>query len=180
MPIPVLDLAILLLAGAAAWRLGSAWLKYRGQRAITCPENHRPAGVVLDAKHAAATAFGKAPELRLSNCTRWPERAGCGQECLSEIRESGPDCLVRNIVAAWYGEKVCASCGQPIGKIDWSGSRPALLLADQISVEWSQVPTDELVETLAVALPICFACHTANRLVKEHPELVTDRHRAGV
>lgn len=180
MPIPFLDLVILLVAGAAVWVLGSAWLKYRGQRIIQCPENHRPAGVVLDAAHAAATVFGGEAKLRLSSCSRWPEKAGCGQECLTEIREAGPDCLVRNIVAGWYGEKACASCGQPIGKIDWSGSPPALLLADRISVEWKQVPADELVETLAVALPICFACHTTNRLVQEHPELVTDRHRTGV
>jgi hypothetical protein len=87
---------------------------------------------------------------------------------------------MRNIVADWYGGKVCASCGQPIGKIDWTGSRPAVLLAEQVSVEWNEIPADELVGTLAAAVPICFACHMANRLVKEHPELVTDRHRAGV
>ena len=55
MPIPFLDLVILLLAAVAVWLLGSAWLKYRGQRVIMCPENHRPAGVVLDAGRAAAT-----------------------------------------------------------------------------------------------------------------------------
>ena len=90
MPISVLVLAAVLLAGAAVW-LGNVWLKYRGQRVITCPETKRPAGVVVDAAHAAATVFGKAPELRLSECSRWPERAGCGQECLSEIQESGAD-----------------------------------------------------------------------------------------
>ena len=180
MPIPFLNLAAALLAGVAVWRLGGRWLKYRGQRVITCPENHRPAVVALDAMHAAETVFGRPPELRLSECSRWPEKAGCGQECLGEVRESGANCLVRNIIAKWYRDKVCAACGQPIGKIDWTGSRPALLLADRVSVEWSQLPADKLVGTLAVASPICFACHTANRLIEEHPELVTDRHRAGV
>jgi hypothetical protein len=180
MPIPLLDLIVVGLAGVAVWRLGNAWWKYRGQRVITCPENHRPAGVVLDAAHAAATGFGKAPELRLSECSRWPEKAGCGQECLSEIRESGADCLMRNIIAKWYRDKACAACGQPIGEIDWAGSHPGVLLNDQVSVEWNQIPADKLVGTLAAALPICFACHTAKRLVREHPELVTDRHRAGV
>ena len=32
-------------------------------------------------------------------------------------------------------------------------------------------------ETLADGLPICFACHMSNVLVREHPELVVDRHR---
>jgi hypothetical protein len=180
MPIPVLVGVVVLLAGAAVWRLGGAWWKYRGKRVVTCPETMRPAGVVVDAAHAAATVFGKAPELRLSECSRWPEKAGCGQECLSEVRESGADCLVRNIIAKWYRDRSCAACGQLIGEIDWTGSRPALLVADQVSVEWNQIPTDQLAGTLAAALPICFTCHTANKLVKEHPELVTDRHRAGL
>lgn len=180
MPISLLALAVILLAGVAVWRLGSTWWKYRGQRVITCPENQRPAGVVVDATHAAASLFGKAPELQLSECSRWPEKAGCGQECLSEVREFGADCLVRNIIVKWYRDKVCAACGRAIGEIDWTGSRPALLAADQVSVEWNQIPADKLLGTLAAALPICFACHTANRLVKEHPELVTERHRASI
>jgi hypothetical protein len=180
MPASFFALVVVLLAGVVAWRLGSAWWKYRGQRVVTCPENHRPAGVVVDATRAAATGFGKAPELRLSDCSRWPEKAGCGQECLSEIRESGADCLVRNIIVNWYRGKVCAACGQPIGEIDWTASHPALLVANQVSLEWNQVPAEKLVETLAAALPICFACHTANKLVKEHPELLTDRHRSAL
>ena len=73
--------------------------------------------------------------------------------------------------------KVCASCGQPIGEIDLAGAKPALLRTDRVSVEWSQVPAEQLQETLATSSPICFACHTANRLVHEHPELVLDRGR---
>jgi hypothetical protein len=183
MPVYIVVLVVVLLAGVAAW-LGGTWWKLRGQRIVTCPETQRPAGVVLDATHAAASAFGKAPELRLSECSRWPEKAGCGQECLSEVKESGPDCLVRNIIAKWYRDKACAACGQTIEEIDWTGNRPALLVANQessrVSVEWNQVPADKLPGTLAAALPICFTCHTANRLVREHPQLVTDRHRAGV
>lgn len=180
MPISFLAMAVVVLAGLAILRIGIAWWRYRGARVITCPETKRPAGVAVDAMHAAATVFGAASELRLSECSRWPEKAGCGQECLSEIRATGSECLVRNIIARWYRDKDCAACGQPIGDLDWSGSQPALQLADQVSVEWKQIPADKLDGTLAAALPICFACHTANRLVKEHPELVTDRHRAGL
>ena len=93
---------------------------------------------------------------------------------------AGAACLVRNILTEWYRDKDCAACGQPIGAIDWAGSHPALLVADQVSVEWERVPADKLTGTLAGALPICFACHMANRLVREHPELVTDRHRVGL
>ena len=178
MPIQTVVVAIaVVLAGIAVGRLVNAWWKYRGRRVITCPENQRPAGVVVDVRHAAATALGKSPELRLSSCSRWPERAGCGQECLSQIEASPEGCLVRNILTKWYEGKVCAWCGQPFGEIDWAGRQPALLGADGVSVEWSEVPADKLHGTLAAASPVCFACHMANRLVREHPELAIDRAR---
>ena len=62
MPVqPVVVAIAVVLSGIAAWRLASAWWKYRGRRVITCPENRRPAGVVVDARHAAATALGNTP-----------------------------------------------------------------------------------------------------------------------
>jgi hypothetical protein len=176
MPVrPLLVAIAILLTGIAVWRLTSAWSKYRGRRVITCPENGSPAGVMVDARHAAATALGSAPELRLSSCSRWPERAGCGQECLTQIAQSPEDCLVRNILTRWYQGKVCACCGRPFGDIEWAGQKPALLRAGKMSVEWNQVPADNLYEVLAASLPLCFACHMANTLVREHPELVVDR-----
>jgi len=81
----------------------------------------------------------------------WPERAGCGQECLSQIEASPGECLVRNILTKWYEGKVCAWCGQPFGEIDWAGRKPALLGADGVSIEWSEVPAERLQETLAAA-----------------------------
>jgi hypothetical protein len=128
--------------------------------------------------HAALTGFGKAPELRLSQCSRWPERADCGQECLSQIHAAPEDCLVRNIIARWYRGKSCVSCGRGIGEIDWSGSQPGVLTTDGSTLEWREIPADKLEETLRAAQAICFACHTARTLVREHPELATDRHRA--
>jgi hypothetical protein len=176
MPVqPIVVAIVVVLSVIAAWPLASAWWKYRGRRVISCPENRRPAGVVVDARHAAATALGRAPELRLSSCSRWPERAGCGQECLAEVAASPEDCLVRNILTKWYAGKVCAFCGQPFGNIEWTGQKPALLRVDRMSVEWNQVPADKLHEVMAASLPLCFACHMANTLVREHPELVVDR-----
>lgn len=172
----VVALAIV-FAGIAIGRLLRAWFRYRGARVITCPENRRPAGVTLDARHAAVTGFGKSPELRLSSCSRWPERAGCGQECLSQIEASPEGCLVSHILIDWYRGKSCAYCGRPFGEIEWAAQKPALIRADKISVDWNRVPADQLSETLETALPVCFACHMANTLVREHPELVTDRSR---
>jgi hypothetical protein len=164
------------IAAFAAVRLLTAWFRQRGARVITCPENRRSAGVEVDALHAALTSFGGS-ELRLSACSRWPERAGCGQECLSQIQESPDGCLVRKILAEWHRGKSCVSCGRPFGEIEWKIRKPALISADKVSMEWSRIGAERLPETLQTALPVCFACHMANTLVREHPDLVTDRSR---
>lgn len=64
--------------------------QYAAPRAVTCPETHQQVGVTIDARHAAATGLCGAPDFRLSDCTRWPGRAGCGQECLPEALHNPP------------------------------------------------------------------------------------------
>jgi hypothetical protein len=166
---------IAIAAGFVAIFYGLAWWKYRGQRVIVCPENQSAAGVVVDARHAAASSFVGAAELRLASCSRWPEKAGCGQPCLSQIAASPEDCLVRNIVSRWYEGKACVFCGRAFGAIEWTAAGPALLQANRVAVEWSEIPAEKLSETLATAQPVCAACHLANKMVREHPELVADR-----
>ena len=166
---------IAVLAGLGAIRMVRIWLRYRGARVVTCPETQHSAGVSLDARYASVTAPGRPAPLRLSACSRWPERAGCGQECLSQIAASPDDCLVRNILAKWYAGKECASCGQPFEEIQWTVRKPALLTADKTSVDWSLVPAESLYEVLDTALPICFACHMARTLLREHPGLAIER-----
>lgn len=58
--------------------------QYSGTRAVACPENHRPVAVSLDALRAAGTGLAGKPSLRIAGCSRWPERANCGQECMPE------------------------------------------------------------------------------------------------
>ncbi len=178
---PILSAVIIgagaLLAAGAGWRFGRTWRRYHGRRLVTCPENQRAAGVTVDARHAAATAFGEKPDLRLSSCSRWPEKADCGQPCLSQIAAAPEDCLVRNILVHWYQGKNCAWCHRPVGAIHAAEAQPALLLAGRVSVEWQEVPAEQLTETLATAQPLCFACHMANKMTREHPELVIDRSR---
>lgn len=182
MPVQVvwflLVLAVVAL-GILGGRLARAWLRYRGERLITCPENLRPAGVHVDERQAAVGALKGAPLLRISACSRWPERQGCGQPCLAQIEAAPEACLVRNILAEWYRGKVCASCGQPFGEIRWDVQKPALVLADKKTVECSEVSAEHLPEILQAALPVCFACHMANTLVREHPELALDRGAHG-
>jgi len=172
-------LGIVLVAAAASivWRTVQRWWTYRGERVVTCPESHTAAGISLNTSHLAAQPFAKSPNLQLSSCSRWPERAGCGQECLRQVEAAPEDCLVRNILVRWYTGKRCASCGQPFGDISLAGVKPAVLCADKKSVEWNEIPAERLAETLANAVPICFACHMGSTLVRTHPELALDRHR---
>jgi hypothetical protein len=170
----------ILIVVSAAFLLGRAvqrWWKYRGERVITCPENQRPAGITVDTSRLAAQPFANSPRLQLSSCSRWPEHAGCGQECLRQVEAAPEDCLVRNILLRWYAGKCCVSCGRPFGEIALAGVKPAVIRADKQSVEWSEIPAEQLAETLAGAAPICFACHMASTLVRTHPEVAIDRHR---
>jgi hypothetical protein len=64
--------------------------QYAAPRAVICPETHRPVGVTIDATHAAATGLRGTPEFRLTDCTRWPARADCGQECLPDALHHEP------------------------------------------------------------------------------------------
>ena len=60
--------------------------EYSGARVVTCPENERQVSVTLDAAHAAVTRLAGRASIRLTGCSRWPERASCGRECLSQAR----------------------------------------------------------------------------------------------
>lgn len=64
--------------------------QFSGSRLVACPENRQAAVVSVDARHAAESAVDGSPDLRLSCCTRWPERANCGCGCLSEAVQSEP------------------------------------------------------------------------------------------
>ena len=62
-----------------------AFLRYRGRRMVTCPENHASAAIELDNGHAAFTTATGQRELRVEKCGRWPEHAKCDQGCLAQI-----------------------------------------------------------------------------------------------
>ncbi len=87
--------ALCLVAGSvlllpfALW-IGEIYKRYSGSRLVACPENRESATVSIDARHAAATGMDGYPELRLCDCTRWPERSHCDQACLSQAVQSQP------------------------------------------------------------------------------------------
>jgi hypothetical protein len=153
-----------------------AYFKLRGKMLVTCPETKIPAAVDVDAKGAAERSILTEPHLRLSECSRWPERQGCGQECLSQIEAAPEECLVRTFVARWYARKACAYCGKPIEGIDWlGGQQPALLDPDRKTVQWNQISPENLPEVLAKCAAVCWNCHITESFRRDHPELVVER-----
>ena len=158
---------------------GSArtYFKFRGKRLVTCPETHKTAAVELDAKQAAREALTEKPRMELSECTRWPERKDCGQECLNEIAMSPSDCLVRNIVINWFGDKNCAFCGKSIAEVKewWVDHKPALLTPEKRIVVWNEFAAEQLPELFLKCEPVCWSCAATETFRLQHPELVSDR-----
>ncbi len=168
--IVVLGMAYLLLRP-----LVSAYLKFRGTRVISCPETCKPAAVEVNARHAALTSIRGKQHLQLSDCSRWPERQDCGQECLSQIERSPEECLVRNILTSFYRGKNCVYCGKPIGQIDWLENKPALMSPEKITTLCSDMTPEMLPEALSTHLPVCFDCHVAESFRRLYPDIVVDR-----
>ena len=158
-----------------AARIIRSYLRFRGKRLVTCPETQRPAAVEVDAAHAALSASTGLEHLELQRCSRWPERGGCGQECLQQIELAPEGCLVRTIVTQWYAGKACALCGQMIQAVDWMGHKPALLDRDRKTVYWDAIPAEKLPDVFATHAPVCWDCHIAETLLREHPDVVTVR-----
>jgi hypothetical protein len=155
-------------------RFGLAYFRLSGTRVITCPADRSPAAVEVNARKAAAGALFGRPRFRLTGCSHWPERLGCGQECLSEVEASPVDCLVRTHLTHWYVGKTCALCARPFGEINWYERRPALLSAEKSLLLWDDVDVTHLGDMLRTSRPVCFDCHLAETFRLTRPELVLD------
>ncbi len=152
-----------------------AWLAWRARRLVTCPENAEPAAVRVDAARAVATSLGGHTALRLSECSRWPEKQGCGQECLRQIEKGPGECLVRTLVARWYEGKTCAVCGKAIRDVAWADQHPGLLAPDGRVALWPDVAPEKLPEIFRTHAPVCWDCTIVAKAALEHPDLVTVR-----
>jgi hypothetical protein len=176
MSFPLVFLVLAFLGAIAAIVLVPILRDARATRLIECPETKRPAAVALDPFRAALAWLGDEPgRLRLSDCSRWPEKAGCGQECLGEIERDGESCLVRNLVASWYRGQACVFCAKHIPEVTWTEHRPALLAPDGETVSWRDVKSENLPDVFSTHKPVCWDCHVVQSVVRERPDVVTVR-----
>ena len=160
-----------------AMRVAGSLRAYCGKSIVTCPETRRTVAVKIGAKAAAAAGLANsaAGHLRLSDCTRWPERRGCGQECLGQIEAAPENCLLRSILARWYHGKACVLCGRLFDEVDWFEHRPGVLDAAGQTFEWSEIAAEKVPETFSTHKPVCWSCQMTERFRRQFPELVLER-----
>jgi hypothetical protein len=149
--------------------------RFRGQRLITCPETKNPAAVRVNVAEAARKAFFGKEQVRLDQCSRWPERRNCGQECLTQVHADREHCLVWNIVADWYKGKSCAYCQKPFAEMHWHDRHPGLLSPERVAKQWNEIPPETLPEAFATHLPVCWDCYIAETFRRQNPDRVLDR-----
>ena len=61
------------------------YFRFRGTRLVTCPEAHQTAVVEVAARPMGIEEILDEPCLRVSECSRWPMREACGQDCLRQV-----------------------------------------------------------------------------------------------
>lgn len=151
------------------------YIRCSGERLVSCPEDKRIAAVRVAAGKAAADSVWGQAQISLKQCSHWPERGNCGQECLTQIENDAEGCLVWNQVQRWYRGRSCAYCQQPIDKIRWHDHRPAVLSPDGKTILWNDLSSEKLPEVFETHLPVCWSCHIAKTLQTDHPERVVHR-----
>lgn len=68
----------------------ATFLRLRPRKSVLCPQTGRVAGIRVNALEAAlASTFDRLP-LKVKECSLWPEKGGCAQECLRGV-EHGRD-----------------------------------------------------------------------------------------
>ena len=151
------------------------YVEYRGKRLVVCPETEKYATVEIDAPLAAITSLFGAPELRIENCSRWPEHQHCAQDCIWQIDLSPLGCPIRDLLTSWYTGKECVLCGRPFGKFSWF-DRPALVSPEGNIVECEAVRPEAIPDVLYTHKPVCCDCKRTGR-PSEQSDLVAQQPR---
>lgn len=81
----VIGYFLLALLIPICWALGKAWRHARIARQLTCPALGEAADIALDPWFAVRQHALGAAELRVLQCSRWPEHRDCAQPCLAQI-----------------------------------------------------------------------------------------------
>lgn len=175
-------LFIALVAAAYTAIALAAYIRMRGTRIVVCPETERPAAVTVDAAHAALGAMREHADVRLSTCSRWPERKDCAQPCTAQIEIAPRQTLVFEILKQWYAGKTCAICRREIPPLSAVGPKPGLLnltAPGNETMTWEEIPAESLPALFDTHAPICSHCQVAESFRQQFPDLVVERPAHG-
>ena len=149
--------------------------KVRGPRTVNCPETGGSTIVRVDVIRAALTSTVGKEDIRLRDCSRWPTKRDCGQECLLNLDVAPGDCLVNGLLMRWYRGKKCVYCRKKFEEVQWVDHRPALRTHNGKLIEWKEVKAEEAMTVLETHLPVCWDCYIAQTFRMEHPDKVVFR-----
>jgi hypothetical protein len=169
----------LLLAAVLAVYLGiairTAW-KMRGKRVVICPETRQPAGVSVDVGHAATTAVWEKADIRLKDCSRWPERGECEQPCARQIERQPENTRTKSIATRFFAQKACAICHKPIDPPNAATLQPGFMNPEDHSVfAWDEILPAKLPAAVAGHYPLCANCTLAESFRQRFPDSVTEK-----
>ena len=176
----ILIQVVLIIAGiiafAAALVVVDGWIRRRGTRVITCPETGETEGVEIAAfRGAVGDVVRPVPNLRLQDCSRWPEKADCDQACIHQIEHALDGCRLQALLERWYEEKACAWCQKKFAEVHWHDHKPALRSPDGMLLEWSDIDPSDVYRVLDTHEAVCWNCFIAQTFREEHSDMVVDR-----
>jgi hypothetical protein len=175
--IALLVVAVLLVYLIIAVR---TWAQVRGARLVVCPETQTPVAVTVDVGHAITSAIREKADVRLTSCSRWPERQDCDQPCTRQIDIAPAETDPRTIAARFFSKERCAICSRRIEPLNRMTQQPGLMNPATQRVEaWDEVPTQDLPRAIATWRPLCANCTLAEAFRQRSPSRVTERERHG-
>ena len=173
--IALLFVAVLLVYLAIAAR---TWVRVRGERLVVCPETNLPVAVKVNVGYAIASTLWDQPELRLTSCSRWPERQDCDQPCVHQIETAPNETSPQVIAADFFGKEHCTICGLPIGAPARTTRQPGFMNPASREVDtWDSLPVQDLPRAMTAWRPLCANCTEAESFREMAPARMTDSER---
>jgi hypothetical protein len=175
---PQLFVALLVLAVLVVYLVIAlrTWSRVRGTRVVVCPETQRPVAVKVDVGHAVASALWEKADVKLTACSRWPERQDCDQPCVRQIETKPAETAPATIATHFFTGERCAICTRPIEAPNRMTLQPGFMDAATHKVQsWDEVPPQDLAEAMATRRPLCANCTLAETFRQRFPDRVTDR-----
>lgn len=171
--IALLVIAVLVVYLVIALR---TWSRIHGTRVVVCPETQNPAAVNVDIGHAVASAVWEKADIRLSSCSRWPEREDCEQPCVHQIETMASETSPKIIATHFFSTQRCSICTRPIAPPSAVTLQPGFMDPVTHKVEsWNEIPPQELPQAIATRRPLCSNCTLAESFRQRFPDKVTDR-----